>query len=191
MAYVSLASGANLEAATKGRILADAPWVAESLAAATQAVRNACGWHVGPPRVETDLRLDGSGSRIQRLPSLHVTAIATLNDNGVDLIPDVDFDWSENGVLERGRWSRKRRGITVTFTHGHALEDIPDVVNLVTVIAARAVASARSGGAVREQAGSNSIELAKIGGFISAPINATVLSHELILLEPYILPQEA
>lgn len=192
-----LASPAQLQTATNGRILATDPFVAEAIGAATDAVRSACGWHVAPSRTETDLRLDGRGGSVLTLPSLHVTAVASVVDYGFPdtisglpglvLVEDTDFSWSDNGVLERliGCWSRQRRGIQVTFTHGYDLSDIPGVMLLVCTVASRSITAARMAGFVREQAGTNQAELGKVA---AAPINAALLDHEIATLRNFVIP---
>lgn len=186
---VLLATPAQLQTATRGRINANDPYVYEALAAATWAIRSECGWHIGPVRSET-LTVDGSGGTLQLVPSLRVTAVTSVTDNGTLLTVDTDFDWSQNGVLERvsGEWSRKRRGVVVTLTHGFDLSDIPDVVNLAITLAARTVTAKRAAGAVREQAGQSSVDIAKIGGFVSVAADATVLDHEKPVLRRYKIP---
>lgn len=187
-----LVTAAQLESATKGRIKATDPYVVEALWAATDSIRSECGWHVGPVRSET-LTLDGSGGTILLVPSLHVTAITSVTENGTLLTVDTDFDWSVNGVLERlsGMWAGKRRSIVVALTHGFAPATIPGVVNLGVTLAARTVMAKRAAGAVREQAGQNNIELGKIGGFVSIPADAVVLEHEKPVLRRYTIPGSA
>jgi hypothetical protein len=197
----TLATAAQLESATQGRIRATDPFVEEALGAATEAVRSVCGWHVGPTRTEKGLLLDGRGGSIITLPSLHVTGVASVIDNGVTdpvpLIEGTDFSWSENGILERlcaGYpstslcWSRKRRAIEVTFSHGYDLSQIRGVMLLVCTVAARSITAAKMAGYVREQAGTNQAELGKVGGLVSAPINAALLDHEVRTLRNYIIP---
>jgi hypothetical protein len=85
------------------------------------AVESYCGWHVAPSCEDT-LTLDGDGSTVLLLPTLHVTDVASVVEDGVTLDP-ASYTWSERGVLRkygRGRWICKDRAIEVTFTHGYA-----------------------------------------------------------------------
>lgn len=182
-----LAAGANLEAATRGRIKQNDPWVTEAIAAASEAVRNACGWHIAPSVTET-LTRDARGSTVLALPTMHLTDVDSLVENGTALAVDVDFEWSENGVLERfAGWVWKRRGIAATITHGYATTP-PVVLDLVCAIAARGIIAQRTAGVKREQAGTNSLELATLN---EVPISVDILPHELARLRPYVLPERA
>lgn len=84
-----------------------------------QDIRDFCGWHIAPSITQT-LTLDGPGRRTLLLPSLHVTSIAEVTEDGT-AVPADQFDWSEKGMLRRrsGVWSDRWRGITVELTHGH------------------------------------------------------------------------
>ncbi|WP_102193206.1 hypothetical protein [Microbacterium aurantiacum] len=87
---------------------------------ATEAVRDRCGWRVAKPADET-FTLSSRGGRLLFLPSLHVNSVATLTENGEPLTAGTDFDWDENGVIERigRRWPRGRRLIVATINHGY------------------------------------------------------------------------
>ncbi|MGV8972246.1 MAG: hypothetical protein ACOH10_07975 [Rhodoglobus sp.] len=95
---------------------------------ATADVRGYCHWHVTPSRTET-VTLDGSGSSIQILPSLHVTAVTSVTYDGV-VLSAADYSWSEVGVIEYSpsgpyfagacRWLTGLGKVVVVMTHGHA-----------------------------------------------------------------------
>lgn len=103
----------------------------QALDIATSAIRGYCGWHIAPSITETRA-LDGSGATVQMLPTLHLTEIVSITEDGtaVDL---ADVDWSQSGYLtRRGRlWTRIERGLVVEFTHGHA--DIPAEIKSVAL----------------------------------------------------------
>ncbi|WP_328660373.1 hypothetical protein [Nocardia salmonicida] len=84
-----------------------------------QDIRDLCGWHIAPSITET-LTLDGPGRRTLLLPSLYVTAITAVTEDGT-AVPADQFDWSEKGMLRHrsGLWTDRWRGITVTLTHGY------------------------------------------------------------------------
>lgn len=115
-------------------------------ARALSTVRAHCGWHIAPSRTE-ELRLDGPGGTLLHLPSLHVTAIASIISDGR---PVTWFDWSTNGMVV-GAWSNRLGGITATITHGHA--ELPGVVMAVAKALALAPALA-----VKETAGPYSVD---------------------------------
>src|SRR4051812_28403956 len=121
--------------------LADAPAGVDpaAWAAACGAVRGHCEWHVAPSAQET-VQPTGSGGLVLLLPTLHLTDLTDVINDGVPVTVDPK-DWSEAGVVDNGtRWSRRRRGVTVTMTHGHETCP-PEVLEVVTDLA-------RSGGRV-------------------------------------------
>lgn len=89
-------------------------------AQATDAVRDHCGWRIARPADET-FNLSSRGGHLLFLPSLQVNNVASLTENGQPLTAGTDYDWDENGTLERldGRWKRGRRNITITINHGY------------------------------------------------------------------------
>lgn len=102
---------------------------------ATALIRRYCGWHITPEVTET-VRLDGSGSAVQMLPSLHVTSVAAVTYDGAVLTP-ADYTWAEVGYLtflRNGPYFSEHCGyptgvIEVTFTHGYA--EAPDVAKII------------------------------------------------------------
>src|SRR5215213_5938206 len=102
-------------------LVEDAPteYDPNAILAAEDQVRDFCGWHVAPSRTET-ITLDGSGTELLLLPSTYVTAIGSICEDGVTL-GSAYYSWSQDGVVEKlyGWWTRKRRGVQVTLTHGY------------------------------------------------------------------------
>lgn len=90
-------------------------------AAALAAARRYCGWVVTPPETVT-ITVDGPGGRDLSLPTLHLSALTVVVEDGVTL--DVaDFAVSVNtGIVRKrfGCWTSKLGGIQVTMTHGFA-----------------------------------------------------------------------
>lgn len=91
-------------------------------AAALAAARGYCGWMVTPPETVT-ITVDGPGGSVLSLPTLKLTTLTAVIEDGVALDVD-DLLVSENRglVLKKSGafWSRRYAGITVTMTHGHA-----------------------------------------------------------------------
>lgn len=112
----------------------------DAILAGEDQVREFCGWHVGPPKTET-ITVDGTGTAIVFLPSVLVTAINSVTENGV-AIPSTGYSWSENGLVERigGVWTWKRRGLQFNITHGYP-SCPPAVRRAVAVLAAAAYAT--------------------------------------------------
>ena len=87
-------------------------------AAALAAAQRYCGWIVTPPATVT-VTLDGPGGRVLSLPSLYVTDVSSVVEDGVDL--DVsDLLVSPTGLVRKKSgacWSSDLGAITVTMTH--------------------------------------------------------------------------
>lgn len=119
------------------------------------AIRRYCGWHIAPEVTET-LTLDGRGGSHMWLPSLYVTDIVSVTNEGetVDLVDDLD--WSANGFLwlRGGYWTERPRQVVVELTHGYG--EIPD--ELIGVAAAWANRMSTSPAYKRETTGPFSVE---------------------------------
>lgn len=105
-----------------------------ALDAATQSVRDYCGWHVGPSVSEV-LTVKGRGLVTVFLPSLHVTDVASVTVDGTLLEPD-EYTWTPVGLLTRvnGPCFALGARIDVELTHGH--DPVPSSV--AEVVMARA-----------------------------------------------------
>ena len=154
---------------------------------ATALVRRYCGWHVTPSMTET-VTLDGSGNGTQILPSLHVSAIASVTYEGT-LLAAVDYSWSPVGVVEyvpggpyftnAYRWSTGLGKVVVVMTHG--FDDAPDLAGVVMAIASRAQASPN--GVVRTQAGPFSETYSQTGFNVAGGVS--MVDHEKDILNRY------
>ncbi|MEQ1709453.1 MAG: hypothetical protein ABL864_14090 [Terricaulis sp.] len=97
---------------------------------ASGIIRSHCGWHIAPSAVET-FTLDGPGTRTLAIPTLHLTAVASVE---IDSVTELDFTWSARGLIRRAlaaAWPSTFRSIEVTCTHGHATT--PDAVRAVAI----------------------------------------------------------
>lgn len=134
-------------------------WTAQQLLdGAAAAVIEYCGWHIAPVRTET-VTVDGSGTRIQPLPTLNLVSLETITERGRTLDP-AWIDWSANGLLEKrsgGVWTARRRGVTAEMTHGYATT--PGwLVTLICALAGRALLTPTAmQGIQQEAAGGESI----------------------------------
>lgn len=108
--------------------------VVDWFAAANQAVRNFCGWHVTPAIIQT-LRPLSNGSSTLLLRTGKLNSLLACTNDGVDVLADVEF--SESGMLElrTGAWSTRLGGVVVQIDHGYAYA--PDVAGLIATLAAR------------------------------------------------------
>lgn len=115
---------------------------------ATANVRSYCGWHIAPSVSET-VTLNGNGGKVLLLPSMYVTAVTAVTQDGIT-VADTDYDFDSAGILFNvGWWGILPRSIEVTMTHGYAA--VPDVAAVILARVSRAQAS--PGAAVRVQAG--------------------------------------
>lgn len=163
----------------------------EAHARAEAAVRAYCGWHIAPAE-DTTLTLDGPGSSVLLLPSLHVTAVASVTERGILVDPSA-YTWSESGVVKRaagstwsgawgGGWTDALRGVEVAFTHGY--DEWPlDVLAIVDRLASRAVEGSASGGML-VQVGAVSYATGEDG----LPVTGAIGALERSSLSRYKLP---
>lgn len=89
------------------------------------AVRGYCEWSI---TAETGvvLELDGSGTRALQLPTLALSSVASVTEDGVELDAGA-FTWSKSGILRKrvGCWTSEYRGVVATVDHGFADESEP------------------------------------------------------------------
>jgi hypothetical protein len=119
----------------------------QATARAEAEVRAYCGWHLAPSKTET-ITLDGTGTNVLLLPSLHVTDLVSITEDGT-LADAESYQWSSSGVVRRGSsgsswrpawgqtWTGALRGIVVEFTHGY--DEMPmDLQAVVEQMSSRA-----------------------------------------------------
>lgn len=150
------------------------------LKAAARAIRRECGWHVCPPWTHT-LRLDGHGGNTLVLPSMHVTAIASVMVDGTERAGDVD--WSAHGtlVLRHGTFPDRPGTIQVTLTDGWEADEVPDVQALLLNLARRA-ANQQPVPVQSQSVNGSSLTFMTNGG---APAGLTLFANEKATLDPY------
>ncbi len=150
------------------------------LAAALQAVRSYCGWHIGPVVTET-LAVDGDGATSVNLPTLRLVSVTSLTVDGVTAEAD-SFEWAEDGRLRRsGGFGYKLLGVRAVVEHG--LDGFPDDVAAVVCSLAGA-GVALSGAGLLRQVGQVAYDTA---GRASGGVDVLALSHKAIL-DKYKLP---
>lgn len=117
------------------------------IARATAAARNYCGWHVTPVASDEEIVLDGPGGRLLVLPTLNLTELTAISEDGVAL-DLADLTWSTRGLVAKrdgSYWTGQFGGIAVTFSHGYA--SAPDFDHAVDVMA-ETIASQRDDAAL-------------------------------------------
>lgn len=142
----------------------------------SRRIRRAAGWHLYPSVTEV-ITADGSGGRVQLLPTKYLTDLVELTHDGVTL--DVaTVDWSQAGYLERrdgGCWTRRPRGVAAKVTHGYA--DLEDVRGLVVDMALAAGFTRRLGG----------LKSLQTGPFSGSWETVELADDQLAVLAPYTL----
>lgn len=146
---------------------------------ATAEVRRYCGWHIAPALTEP-VTVDGSGGLFLSLPSLHVTNVTAVTEDGLLRDPST-YEWSEQGQLWAAYpWSGHFRGVTVDMTHGFS--DVPeDVRAIVMAVASRAQLS--PDGVVRRQVGAVSESYSQTGFNVAGGVS--LMPHEKADLDSY------
>ena len=132
-----------------------------SLDMAIDAIKGYCGWHIAPS-IEAEITIDGSNHFEQPLPTLHLTALTSVTEDGV-AIDLTNVDWSESGVMTKrsGFWTYKKSGLVVNMTHGY--DEIPmDLMGVALGIAT--LAQTPSSAASSQSAGPYSIQLTTRAG---------------------------
>lgn len=119
-----------------------------SWAAACEAVRSFCRWHVTPEIAET-FTVAGQRGTLVSLPSLRVTSVTSVIDGGTAVL---EPDWTPDGLLYTSR--SDRRTVVVDVTHGY--EDCPADVHAVLLNMVGA-AVAVPAGAERLQSGPHGV----------------------------------
>jgi len=99
---------------------------AEAWDAACAAVRAYCGWHIAPSVTQT-LTLDGSDTDVMLLPTLHVTDLSSITNDGTAV---TEPEWSTFGIVRGTCWTDKFRGVVVSFTHGYD-ECPPEIIGVL------------------------------------------------------------
>ncbi|WP_448222453.1 hypothetical protein [Gordonia iterans] len=102
---------------------------APAVAAAGEAIRNYCGWHIAPVVIDDVVVVDNSfGRRVLALPTMHLTSVESIVDRNNEAIEG--FQWSRSGMLERpGGWPTGLQAVTATITHG--LTEAPAAIRTV------------------------------------------------------------
>lgn len=130
-----------VETFTQGRLLRDDEETQRQLDAALAAVRNYCGWHVTPVLTNAEITVDGPGGPLLTLPTLNLTALTSVVEDGIEL-DTTALAFSARGMVAKKRaqlvplsyahyrampwnfWTDCFQGITVTMTHGFG--SVPD-----------------------------------------------------------------
>lgn len=148
-------------------------------AAALQAARQFCGWHVAPV-IEETLTLDGPGRAALLLPSNRVEEILSLTEDK-EPVDVTTLEVSRMGILRKSNgkaWTRKLGAIEVTLRHGYDQYD--DFAGIVEGVRARAAAT--GAGNLSETAGPFSVRRGTQNGEV---VGIPLMMSEKAALAPY------
>lgn len=149
------------------------PRIESALKAASQVIRNYCGWHVCPSMQCT---AHPKGDAVKRLPAAYVSAISSITENGTEL-EATDYEWREDGLIKRAgfsRWSDTWNAIEVEYTAGYAIGAVPDLAEAVAAIVAGVLSV--SAGVASESADGVSISYSASASSIAASLTSQVKS---------------
>lgn len=151
----SFATAQEMADRSEGAIPVNHPFLEKELKAATQAIRNACGWHIAKVETLTFERVGPFAEHVW-LPAMEISAVGAATVDGTLLVVDsIEFDKMTGWTNICGR----RR--SVTYTSGYA--QVPaDLLLLTLELAAGALGSPL--GVSREQAGGVSLTYTRSSG---------------------------
>lgn len=149
-----------------GNAYANNPRAGAALSAASQAIRNFCGWHICPSLTCTAY-LTGGGN-VVKLPAGYVSEVTSITEDGATL-SNADFEWRRDGLVKRAgghKWSGRWDGIEAVYKAGYEPDAAPDLSEAVCAIAAGVLNVAA--GVTSESADGVSISYAQSASSIAA-----------------------
>ncbi|MDO4527428.1 MAG: hypothetical protein Q4C03_01425 [bacterium] len=161
-----------------GGVYSENQHVSSALAAASQAIRNYCGWHITPSMDCT--AYPAGGTYMMRLPAGYVSAIDTITEDGT-AVASTDYEWKRSGLIRRKDrfWSDTWDGIEVEYTAGYEDDAVPDLTEAVISIASGVLAV--SAGVSQESADGVSITYSANATSVATALTSNYKSA----LEPY------
>lgn len=173
----------DVEAYTKGVLLASDAETLRALNSALTRCRNYCGWHVSPVKTDT-VMLHGSGHRFIVLPTLKVDSLISIVENDVVIdVTTIDQYTQEPGVLykRRGCWHGR---IEIVYSHGFAAAEAQDfretVLSLIDQVTA-SIGTGRSGPMISKRVDDVDISWSGLPRAIdNAPMDKSVLDKYLL-----------
>lgn len=142
-----------------------------ALLAASQAVRNYCGWHICPS-LECKAYPTGGG-KLLRLPAGYVSEIKSVYEDGKEL-RESQYEWRRDGLMRRTQftiWSCRWDAIEVDYTAGYDIAAVPDLAEAVRAITEGVLAV--SAGVTSESADGVSISYSSSASSIAAALTSS------------------
>lgn len=151
------------------------PRIESALKAASQAIRNYCGWHV-VPSVSCTAEPTAEGCML-RLPAAYVSAISSVTENSEAV---TEYEWRKDGLIRRAtEWTDKWGGIAVEYTAGYSAAAVPDLAEAVCAITAGVLSV--TAGVMSESADGVSISYSTNASSVAAALT----SQQKRSLDPY------
>lgn len=150
---------------------------AAAISAASQAIRNYCGWHI-TPALEC-VAHPVSGGKVLKLQAAYVSEVTSVMEDGEDVS---EYEWRSDGLIRKKngtRWTDSWDGIAVEYAAGYAADAVPDLVEAVCSIASGVLSV--SPGIVSESADGVAISYSANASSIAAALT----SQQKSALDPY------
>lgn len=142
--------------------------VEPALKAASQAIRNYCGWHICPS-LECTANPVG-GAKVARLQATYVSGITSVKEYNVEL-DGGQYEWRKDGLIRRTcfkRWPSEWNALEVKYTAGYSIAEVPDIAEAVRSIAEGVLAV--SAGISSESADGVSVSYSQSASSIAAAL---------------------
>lgn len=153
-----------------GNAFASNPRVESALKAASQVIRNYCGWHISPSLACTAQPI--GGGKITQVPAAYVSDVISVTESGVEL-QSGQYEWRRDGLLRRTQfmcWSPEWSAIEVEYMAGYDIDAVPDLAEAVAAITAGVLSV--SAGVASESADGVSISYSASASSIAASLTA-------------------
>ena len=145
--------------------------VESALVAASQAIRNYCGWHICPSLDCTAYPV--GGGKIIKLPASYVSSITSVTEDGV-VLSDGQFEWRRDGLLRRTcfkNWSGRWDSIEVEYKAGYSADAVPDLTEAIRTITESVLAV--TAGVMSESADGVSVSYSASASSIAAALTGS------------------
>ena len=144
--------------------------VESALLAASQAIRNYCGWHICPSLECTAYPV--GGGKVIKLPASYVESLISVREDGA-VLTDGQYEWRHDGLLRRAcfkNWSSSWNGIEIQYVAGFDVDAVPDLVEAICAITTGVMSV--SAGVISESADGVSISYSQSASSIAAGLTA-------------------
>lgn len=142
--------------------------VEPALLAASQAIRNYCGWHICPSLECTAYPV--GGGKVAKLPASYVSEIKSITEDGVSL-GEGEYEWRHDGLIRRccfKIWSGSWSAIEAVYTAGYDIEAVPDLAEAIRAITEGVLAV--TAGVISESADGVSVSYSQNASSIAAAL---------------------